>query len=410
MPDFINQPLSGDTARVPGQSPANIVRVGSPTSLLAAIPILLRFEPSAPSMVVIGTVPPRSEVALALRYDISDPRYAAALARHAAAILGAQRITTACAVGYGLGKLVTPVADALRTRFTAAGIAMPELLRVQDGRYWSYVCTNPECCPPEGTKFDLEAHPITRQHARLVLASREALAATVAPVSGETADSMRRATNAARRRAARIAAGAGQDGRAGRRLLWDLGLKAVADALALYRAGGEFQSHRNAAWLALSLLSLRVRDDAWCRMVPEHRDDHQRLWTDLATLARPGYAAAPATLLAYTAWQDGNGALANVALDRALSDDPDYSMAHLIRDALDAGAPPSLARLPMTPEDVADSYEQAERAEQAAHQADLEQPEEVSIPEREQGAAEVPGSGTENDRAAQAAALADSPA
>jgi hypothetical protein len=374
MPDFINQPLGGDTARVPGQRPANVVRVGSPTSLLAAIPILLRFEPSAPSMVVIGTVPPRSEVALTLRYDISDPRCAAALARHAAAILGAQRISTACAVGYGLGELVTPVADALRTRFTAAGITMPELLRVQDGRYWSYVCTNPGCCPPEGTKFDLESHPNTRQHSHLVLASREALAATVAPVSGEAADSMRRATSAARRRATRIVARAGDDGRAGQRLLRGLSLKAVADALALYWAGGEFQSHRNAAWLALSLLSLRVRDDAWSRMVPEHRDDHQRLWTDVTTLARPGYAAAPATLLAYTAWQDGNGALANVALDRALADDPDYSMAHLIRDALDAGAPPSMARLPMTPEEVAASYEQAEQAKDAKQQTDSNQP------------------------------------
>jgi hypothetical protein len=91
-------------------------------------------------------------------------------------------------------------------------------------------------------------------------------------------------------------------------------------------------------------------------MLREHRKDHQRLWTDLTTLARPGYRAAPATLLAFTAWQGGDGALANVALDQALDDDPDYSIAQLIRDALDAGAPPSMARLPMTPEDVAASY------------------------------------------------------
>jgi hypothetical protein len=41
--------------------------------------------------------------------------------------------------------------------------------------------------------------------------------------------------------------------------------------------------------------------------------------------------------------------LANVALGRALADNPRYSMALLLREALDAGAPPSLARLPMTP-------------------------------------------------------------
>ena len=45
-----------------------------------------------------------------------------------------------------------------------------------------------------------------------------------------------------------------------------------------------------------------------------------------------------------------------MALDRALADDPRYSMAMLLRQAIDSGAPPSLARLPMTPEEVAASY------------------------------------------------------
>jgi hypothetical protein len=57
------------------------------------------------------------------------------------------------------------------------------------------------------------------------------------------------------------------------------------------------------------------------------------------------------------AWQSGKGALANVALDRALADDPDYSMAHLLRQVISAGAPPSMARLPMTPAEVAVCYD-----------------------------------------------------
>ena len=65
-------------------------------------------------------------------------------------------------------------------------------------------------------------------------------------------------------------------------------------------------------------------------------------------------------LLAFVAWQSGDGALANVALDRALADDPGYSMALLLRQVINAGAPPSLARLPMTPEEVAASYDDAE--------------------------------------------------
>jgi len=91
-------------------------------------------------------------------------------------------------------------------------------------------------------------------------------------------------------------------------------------------------------------------------MDPDHRDAHARLWTDVARRAEREYVPAPASLLAFTAWQCGNGALANLALDRALEADPGYSMALLLRDTIDAGTPPSMARLPMTPEEVAASY------------------------------------------------------
>jgi hypothetical protein len=110
----------------------------------------------------------------------------------------------------------------------------------------------------------------------------------------------------------------------------------------------------------VALRELRVRDDAWARMDPAHAEAHQRLWLDVTRRAQPGYAAAPAALLAFVAWQSGDGALANVALDRALGDDPDYSMALLLRQVINAGAPPSMATLPMSPEEVAASYADAD--------------------------------------------------
>jgi hypothetical protein len=91
-------------------------------------------------------------------------------------------------------------------------------------------------------------------------------------------------------------------------------------------------------------------------MDPSHNAAHRRLWTDMVRRAPARYRAPPASLLAFTAWQEGNGALANVALDAALGDDPRYSIAGLLRAALDSGAPPALARLPMTPEQVMDRH------------------------------------------------------
>ena len=96
---------------------------------------------------------------------------------------------------------------------------------------------------------------------------------------------------------------------------------AVRDAIRRYREG-EPVDPEHAAWLTVALRQVRVRDDAWARMDTEHRGAHLRLWTDLTRLARPGYVAAPASLLAFVAWQSGDGALANVALDRALADNP----------------------------------------------------------------------------------------
>jgi hypothetical protein len=335
--------------------------------LLAVVPWLLEFQPSN-SMVVVGTEPPRDQVKLTLRYDLPDPPDAAvavAISSHAASVLAAQGINSAVAVGYGPAHLVTPVTDALREHAPQAGIAMTELLRAENDRYWSYLCSDPGCCPPEGLPFDVTDHPAVQALAGAgparVLSSRAELAATVAAVDGDVAEAMDRATRKAEEQVARLVARAARSGRRAsiRRLIATAGLRAVGEAIKRYRRGSSV-GPETAAWLTVVLRDLRVRDDAWARMLPEQRDAHLRLWTDLTRMARPGYVRAPASLLAFVAWQAGNGALANVALDRALAEDPYYSMARLLRQALDSGAPPSLARLPMTPEEVAASYDELE--------------------------------------------------
>ncbi len=347
------------------------MRISSPKTLLAAIPGLMGFQP-ADSIVVIGTGQPGAEVELTLRYDLPDPaapRAAVAIAAGVLNILAVQHITTAAAVGYGADGAVSPVAAALRSRAAEAGITLTDVLRAEDNRYWSYVCADPNCCPPEGTPFNVADHPIARTFAasgRRVLASRQELAATIAPADGELAAATRLAIKQVE---GQVAARVGQMTRirhriVRRRLVAAVGQPMIADAVRRYRAGQPI-GPEPAAWLAVALRELRVRDDAWARMLPEYNAEHTRLWTDLTRLAPPGYVAAPASLLAFVAWQAGDGALANIALDRALADDKRYSMARLLRRALDSGAPPSVARLPMTPEEVAATYDAQEAAADA---------------------------------------------
>jgi hypothetical protein len=330
------------------------LRLGSLDAVLAVIPHFLGFTPDH-CLVVLG-IGHQGRVEVAFRYDLPDPPDACttgAIAEHAVGVLARQCLGTMVAVGYGPGRLVTPLADALRVAAPRAGLRLHDVVRVQDGRYWSYLCREPSCCPPDGVPFDPAAHPASRiltSSGRPVLPSRQALAATIAPVTGPQAEAMAEATRRAERAGLRLITTGGPAA------LDRPGLAIVRAAIQVYRDGGAVTPAIGFAWLALVLVRLRIRDDAWARMDPAHHQAHRRLWTDLARRAQPGYLAAPACLLALTAWQGGDGALANLALDQALADTPGYRMALLIREALAAGAPPSVATPPMTPEQVADSY------------------------------------------------------
>jgi Domain of unknown function (DUF4192) len=362
-PAWQARPVSAPEA---GSVPAS-VRAGTPEALLAVVPHLLGFMPDA-SLVVVGTGPPRHRIKVTLRYDLPDPPdagLAADIAAHAVGVIGSQRLTGAVGVGYGPDALVTSLAGALRDAAGGAGIQLLDVLRVEDGRYWSYTCSNEACCPAEGVPFDPAAHPAAAAMARAgapVLADRAELAGRVAPLRGNAAESMYRATRRAERHAAELLAKVRKSPRRGaaRHLIAAEGLAAVGTMIATYRGGGRFATDYEVAWLTVALRDLRVRDDAWARMDPEYADAHLRLWIDVTRRAQPGHVAAPAALLAFVAWQSGDGALANVALDRSLADDERYSMALLLRQVIGAGAPPSLARLPMTPEEVAASYDEAD--------------------------------------------------
>jgi len=70
----------------------------------------------------------------------------------------------------------------------------------------------------------------------------------------------------------------------------------------------------------------------------------QQLWAELTRRAPRPYDAAPASLLAHAAWLSGHGALARVAVDRALRSDPTYRLALLLQRLLDRGVGPSTPR------------------------------------------------------------------
>ena len=338
------------------------VKVGSADGILAVVPHLLGFHP-ANSLVVLGIGGAHARIRLAFRYDLPDPpqdALSADIASHATTVLCREHLTMAVVIGYGTGPAVSGIVDVLAPALREAGIAIQDALRVEDGRYWSYLCQDPKCCPPEGVPYNPAAHPAAAVLAAAgltVRSDRESLVGTLARAP-ESIEPMTHATERARRRAARLIEETLSVTAEGDPLqaIADAGRRSVRQAVARYRRGAEIKDHDEIAWLAFALTDLRVRDDAWARMDPQYNEAHQRLWTRLLRYVPAEFTPAPAALLAFVAWQAGDGALASIAIERALNADPSYSMALLIADALHAGLPPSAARLSMSPKQVAASY------------------------------------------------------
>ncbi|ATO15851.1 hypothetical protein CO540_20130 [Micromonospora sp. WMMA2032] len=349
--------------------------VRSPGDLVAAVPYLLGFHP-ADSIVVVAVRGRR--VVFAARGDLPgagvDP---APAARHLAEVVARQEVDAATVVGYGPAARVTGTVDAVGDALDAAGLTVLDALRVTDGRWWSYLCAEPACCPADGTPYDPVASQVGAAAVfagQVALPDRAALAAQVSALDGPVRLAMRRATARARRRLA-VLAGASVDGAPPEDVTVGVpadvpptgetsaeGPPAEGDPVVVVGSGGAARAVRAAgvaavraafrrqrrgerldddevAWLTVLLTHIPVRDHAWART--DGRDTDISLWTDVLRRAEPDLIGAPGSLLAFAAWRAGHGALAAVALERVLTAHPDHSLAVILDDALRRGLAPS---------------------------------------------------------------------
>jgi len=320
---------------------------------LSVLPMMMGFQPDEGDVVLSGlSEHGRMVVTMRLAQPTADDITVDYLSNMLPNIMDAGT-RSVYVTAYGPGQQVTPVALKLTT-LVGSVLPVQDVLRVEGDRYWSYLCQDPSCCPPEGRQFQAETQATTTLRVEAGLSaetSRDKLAERLAPPTGEQAEAARQAWTEAIAKPLSV-----PEGRA-----------AVDQALRDSREGKPIDA-AEAVQLAAALTALPVRDHAWAHMNPEFRDAHTDLWSAILRQVPPEAAPAPASLLAFTAWQQGQGAVANLALDRAMEADPDYTMAHLIHQAVSAGLPPSKAILPMTPEQVAQSYDlplpaKADRAE-----------------------------------------------
>lgn len=355
------------------------LRVSEPRELLSLIPHRLGFHPSE-SAVAVSLRPPGGRVGLVIRVDLPDlahPGHGPQLAREVVTLLDRDGAEQALLVLYTHDdprprgdRVVAAAVDHVRQEALELFGDVPVWVVTSTG-YLSLDCSQ-ECCPPGGRPLAELAS--TQVSAQMVLAgsavadSREDLG-RIRLADGEA----RRAVSRVRRRWQARAERARDEGPAAQQR-WR------AAAVAAWRRAVDEQRNRlggpTAAALGrveAGLADLRVRDAVLVALVPgqgglperyvvgERPDsaDDDDLARAVALLVDPrrGVPAPPAatrwheavleavvahgdrerqapalTLLGLLAWWRGDGARAQVLLERAIRDDAEYRLALLLAD------------------------------------------------------------------------------
>lgn len=321
------------------------LRIRGPGDLLQALPYLLGFHPEQ-SLVVVGL--DRGELVVTMRMDSAELTRAGgdgllddaldALTRGGAGEFIAVLYDDTRPVEHFADSSLSWLRTALDAHGPAGGCALLDLLLVSRGRWRSAGCSSPQCCPRSGRELPRAPSPFTAAATvagMVPLPDRAALAAVLEPLPDtdrarlepmiETADGAHSEV-AGRRAAHRLRTLVAEASRPG----WD-GVAELDDA--------------TAAELGAALAHIEVRDRLWLAVDTEPADGRE-LWRELARrLPRP-YDAAALFLYGWCSWRAGNGALANVAVERLGRSDPDYSAGRLLRTALEQGVDPrSMPRL-----------------------------------------------------------------
>lgn len=323
------------------------VRLGTGPELAAALPQLLGFAPQESLVLVALTGSRAARVGVTLRVDLPHPGGAPALAAAAVARLGSEPPAAVVALVVteapdGTDLPGRDVVHAVGGVLAAAGVPLVGAVLVRSGRCWDYDCTDPCCGPgaghplPGGTS---ELAAATVLDGRVVAADRAELVARFTPAAGAAAVAMGRACSLV---------GAVQ-AQALHRLGWEAvaaeSWQRVQDAVGAHRPGaGGWLTDEAAARLGWALTEIEVRDQALALGAGPVAAAAEALWTELVRRLPPPLDAAPATLLATTAWVRGDGTTAGIALDRALASQPAYALAQLLRRGLAAGLPPTAVR------------------------------------------------------------------
>ena len=346
-----------DNARAMPNSPAQPgaqqppIHVTSPTAMIASLPYLVGFIPHD-SVVLLFLAEHSNQVVVSLRVDLPPVDDAAVEDDVVAMITETVRGSLALEVDLHMAHLVLWHDDAnasahrrLVTSLTRSlqdlGIRTGHCLATDGLAMWDYGPGHSECCTTSGHTLDGEE--VERIRFALVVSelgfvpSRSVLASSLTPAI--TLLSEAGFTDARAMLTTAEFEGFGDD--------WRREVEDDLVAACQRRCDPTELATVGAIW-AVALSDARVREPLMYRLLqvspPQERRrglSNCRAWlTALTTMTPEPYQPAVAATLAAVTWQLGDGAFATIAAEKALSTQPNNSLARIVQASAKSGVPP----------------------------------------------------------------------
>ncbi|MFM8366495.1 MAG: DUF4192 domain-containing protein [Candidatus Nanopelagicaceae bacterium] len=308
--------------------------VKTPHDLLAAVPFLIGYHPTD-SLVLISVKSDSLEMAMRIDFPKNPPEGSyQLLASH----LKRDNSEGALIVAYEpADSLAGPevlhnVADAV----ASLDIPIRELMLVRNNHWRSLLCNDDKCCPPEGNQIE--------EFVNSRIAAEQVASGKVLPFSdSEGLTHSISATILAKDlnwNAQVVGFRVDPDANNLNELQRD-GAESILLLADFYSQNGFCKDYDLMARVLGRLSDIQVRDFALGCHTDQTINSYWAMWRDLLRIAPPKFVAPVASVFASIAYENGEGALAHRALDRAIEDDPEYSLARLLRRVFSSGWPPS---------------------------------------------------------------------
>jgi hypothetical protein len=298
-----------------------LLRVSGPAEIVQLVPYILGFHPTD-SLVMVALRGRR--VVASARNDLDAPidlvlPWCGAVARAGAdTVVAALYCNDVAGVPLPHREYVADLVALCHDHH----LRVIDVLAVSEGRWWSYQCSEPSCCSPDGT-------PIDQAGAIAAAAVSEGLVAL--PTRDDLRDELAidepevRRVEAEVERLPRVSPGEG----------WSRVRRLVKRA----RSGRRI-TPRVAAGVLVALADKQVRDATFGYLVDPPDQAVRDVWRQITVMSPSELRAAPATLYAIWCYAAGEGARANVGIDVALESDPQYTMSHLLLELQMTGLNP----------------------------------------------------------------------